>query len=474
MSRTRSGRERTGRAAEAVVRGAARWWMLGLSAALAAGCGEGSGKGAGGGGGNSAGVVARDTGPGLAPAGGGLREALVPPRVTTPDPTLAESLAVAFGVLSTNRTSADAWGRYGQGLEAAEFLAEARTCYGRALELDPDSARWAHLLGLLELADSPDRGFERLEWAIRLGGAGEEASRVRLAQALVERGRFREAEPHVAALLARDAGHAAARLELARLRLFEGRLGEAGEALAPCLTNPFTARSAAQLLGQVRGREGNVAEADRWTRKAAGMGRPFDWPDPYQREVQAWRGDGARRAEQINGLLARQRFTEADALLAEALARRPEDPELLLLAGRSLLQQRRCPEAEARFREHLRVVPDSLNGLTQLALALLCQQRWADAVPVLERSVALKPDFAQAHGNLGVARSQLGDRAGAIRSYREALRCSPGDARQHAALAEELARAGDGEEARSHARQALQLDPGSERAKAVLGRLGER
>ncbi|MBL9128346.1 MAG: tetratricopeptide repeat protein [Verrucomicrobiales bacterium] len=395
-----------------------------------------------------------------------------PPRVSTPDAGLARALTSAYGSLSTNLHSAEAWGRYAQGLEAAEFLAEARRCYGRARELDPTSARWTHLLGLLELQEEPERGLSLLETAARLGGDGEEASRVRLAQALVERGRFADAEPQVRLLLGRNAGHAAARLELARIRLFGGKLSEASEALQPCLTNPYTARPAAQLMGQIRGREGLAEEAARWASRSSGMPRPFDWPDPYQREVQAWRADRAKQAEQAQALLAQRRFADADAFLADALAKSPADLELLLLAGRSLLQQRRCAEAEARFREHLRVAPDSLNGLTQLSLALLCQQRWTDAVPVLERSVALKPDFAQAHANLAVARSRLGDRAGAIRSHREALRCNPGDAGQHAALADELARAGETDEARRHAGQALNLDPTSERAKAVLRRLG--
>lgn len=399
-------------------------------------------------------------------------EGLVPPEITTDslDPALAEQLRVARERVVANPASAEAWGRFGQALHAAEFVREARSGYRRAAELDPTSAAWSHLLGLTELADALEEGLAHLRRAAERGGTNQDASRLRLAQALIERGRFPEATNALEALLQIRPDHPAAQLELGRVRLAEGQLAEAGRRLAPCLTNPFTAQPAARLLSQVRAREGQAEAAAALARQAQTLPKPFDWPDPYLREVQALRSDRARLAEKIGQLLAQRRFAEATTLLEELQQRQPNDPELLLLSGRAHLQQRQCTEAEKRFRQHLETAGDTLNGLIQLGLSLLCQERWSEAAEILERAVALKPDFAQAHANLALARSRQGDSAGAIRSYRDALRCNPGEAGTHAALAEELGRAGDLTEARRHLARALELDPANARARNLQTR----
>lgn len=397
---------------------------------------------------------------------------LTPPAPITThlDATLAAVLRAAQERVLTEPKSADAWGRYGQALEAAEFPDEARRCYAQAVTLDPSAPGWLHLRGLAELATSPELALEHLRRAAAVPGPHQEASRLRLAQALFERGRIAEAAQPLQALLISRPDHPAARLELGRARLAEGQLGEANRWLEPCLTNPYTAQPATLLLSQIRAREGQGEAALALARRAQSMPRPFDWPDPLQKEVQALRSDRARFAEKIAQLLAQKRFAEAEVQLKDLLARTPEDPEALLLAGRAELLQRRCREAEARFRNHLRVAGDSVNGEIQLGLTLLCQERWADAATVLERAVALKPDFGQAHANLALARSRLGDGPGAIRSYRDALRCTPGDAATHAALAEELFRVGDVTAAREHVDRALQLDPANPRARTLRAR----
>lgn len=346
--------------------------------------------------------------------------------------------------------SGPAWGRLGQCFEAAELLSEARVCYARAAVLDPTSARWPHLLGLLELQESPEAALGHLARAMPLAGPTNDAPRVRLAQALVERGRFADATNLLASLLQSQPLHPAARLELARVRLAEGQGAQAAELLTPCLTNPYTARPAALLLSQVRAREGDNAAAAALASKAASMPRPFDWPDPFQREVQDLRQDRARTVERVNFLMIQRRLPDAESLLQPLVERYPDDSEVLLVLGRLRLQQGQCTEAERVLGRHLEVQPRSLNGYIQLGLAFMCQSRWGDAAVTFGRAVEVKPDFAQAHVNLAVARSRAGDGAGAIRSLQAALRCSPGEARTHRLLAEELERGGQPQEAAHH------------------------
>jgi tetratricopeptide (TPR) repeat protein len=386
------------------------------------------------------------------------------------DPALLNVLTNARQAVLSAPRSAEAWGRLGQAWQAAEFTTEARQCYLRACELGPPSPRWFHLLGLLQLADDPAAGINSLGRAAVLAGTTPDAPRVCLAQALGERGRFDEAAPHLQLLLQAQPGHAAARLELARAQLAQGALDPAAETLSVCLTNAFTARSALLLLSQVRQRQGRAAEADELARQAGALPRPFAWPDPYQLEVQRLRQDRSVLAEMINAQLQQRRFPEADRFLREALARYPNDPELLLLQGRLLYQQRDCAAAEGTFRQLLALQPGSVNTLIQLALAQLCLQHWPDAVAALRQAVALKPDFAQAHYNLGYALAKTGDAVGAVGSYREALRCSPGDVAAHVALADELARAGQNAEAQEHLTRALELNPQDPRARQLQER----
>jgi tetratricopeptide (TPR) repeat protein len=387
---------------------------------------------------------------------------------------MLQVIARARAEVVAEQKSGAAWGRLGQAFEAGEFPAQARDCYARAAEFEPMSARWPHLLGLLQLQDSPTAALTNLALATRRADPTNDAPRLRLAQALAERGRFAEATDQLAPLLAARPDHPAARLELARVRLAENQPAAAAELLTPCLTNPYTARPAVLLLSQARVRTGDAEGAGALARRAAAMPRPFDWPDPFLREVQALKQDRARLAERANVQVIQRRFLEAERTLTNLLAEFPDDPEALLVLGRLRLQQGRCADAEATLRRHLAAQTNSLNGLIQLGLALMCQSRWADAGEVFGRAVRVKPDFAQAHFNLGLARSRAGDPAGAIASLRETIRCSPGDANAHAVLAEELARTGAKEEADRHIERALSLDPGNARARALRDRSARR
>lgn len=342
------------------------------------------------------------------------------------DPALRSTLATARQRLLTNRISALAWGRYGQALDAADFGTAAQRCYAEAGQREPDSARWPHLLGLRQLREQPDAALENLGRAVKLSGPTNDASRLRLAQALIERGRTGEATQVLQALLTAFPYHPAARLELARASLSLGNAEAIPTMLAPCLTNPFTARSSHILLGQVRLRQGQADAAAKHSEIAASLPKPFDWPDPFLREVQGLRLDARKQAEQANALLVQKRLPEAETVVSNLLARVPEDPEALLLLGRIRLQQRRCADAEAIFVRHLTLRPESPNGQMQLGMACYCQSKWQEAATAFERAIVLKPDFAQAHYNLGLARLRLGETNAAMASLHEARRLEPG------------------------------------------------
>jgi tetratricopeptide (TPR) repeat protein len=287
-----------------------------------------------------------------------------------------------------------------------------------------------------------------------------------LAQALIERGQRDQARPYLLRLLDAFPGHPAARLEMARIELAEGDLDKASQSLVVCLTNAYTARPAKLLLAQIEQRQGKSESAAALATQAMGMPRPFDWPDPYLREVLRLRVDRQQVQDRINGWLASGQLPDAEAGLQQLMGAYPDDPEGLLLLGRLRLLERQCEDAEEILRRHLSIQPASLNGLIQLALSVLCQQRWHDGAAILRQTIAIKPDFAEAHYNLGYARARAGDLPGARQSYVVALRCRPGYVDAHVALAEILLRAGD-PAAGSHLNSALELDPGNDNARRL-------
>jgi tetratricopeptide (TPR) repeat protein len=401
------------------------------------------------------------------------RKSLTPPPISfaSLDPSLRTIVETSRAAVVQAPKSAGAWGKLGEALHAAEFHAQARFCYSNAAFLDPNAFRWPYLLGLLELQEEPEKAIQHLARATELAGGKTDSPRFQLGRALVERGRYEEAAPHLQTLLTGNPNHAAARLELARVHFSRNALREATREIQPALSNSYTMRPALQLVAQMAQRNGQLETAASVARRAASLPRGFDWPDPVLRDVQSLRTDRARLAEQANALLQQQRLADADALLAKLLNAFPEDPEGLLLLGRLRYLERRCAEAEAVLKRHLAVQADSLNGLVQLGLALHCQQRWSDAIATLERVIQLKPDFAQAHVNLAAARARSGDSAGAIRSYRDALRCNPGDVNTHMALAEELANAGDLPGAAEHVQRAAILSPNDPRIRQAREQL---
>lgn len=383
------------------------------------------------------------------------------------DPALARVIAAAQQAARDNPQSAEAWGKLGQALHAAEFYGEAQECYNRAAKLDPASGRWVYLLATLQLQNDPETAIANLARAVAMIPATNDAPRLRLATALVERGRLPEAGRELETLLASNPGHPAARVELARVKLAGNDAAAAENLLQPALTNVFTARAALLLLSQIKQRTGDGAAAAQLAQRAGSMPKPFDWPDAHLREVQGLLADRQTLLDRANSLIMRQKFPEAETVLNQLSAQAPEDPETLLLLGRLRFQQRRCAEAEQLFRRHLAVRTNSLQGLAQLGLAQFCQDQWKDAAASFRAALAIKPDFAQAHNNLGLALSRAGDSEGALAAFRDALRCQPGDAGARAAIAEELLRLGRNAEALREAGEALQLDPRQPKALRV-------
>lgn len=398
----------------------------------------------------------------------GCQRPVEPPAVSTVslDTALDSLVADSRQAVLSAPKSAEAWGKLGQALHAAEFFPEARQCYRRAAELDPRSPRWPHLLGVLELADDFESGVRNLQRAVELGGPQSVTSRLRLGQALLERGRNNEAIFQLNLLVTQDTPSQAASLGLARALVAGNEMEKAATIL-----QGIPSRDATMLLAQIRQRQGDAVESVRLVRLAPTLQDSQESPDPFLNEVLSLRADARSLADHANALLVQRRSADAETIINRLLQNYPGNPEGLLLLGRLRYQQQRCGEAEEILRRHLAAQPESLNGLLQLALSQFCQQRWNEAASSLKQAVALKPDSGPAHYNLGYALLRTGDAEGGITALREAVRCDPGDARTRLALADALRRKGDFADARVQLERVLEANPNQTTARQMLDRL---
>src|SRR5947209_9301049 len=110
-------------------------------------------------------------------------------------------------------------------LSIHDFLAEADGCFANAEKFDGTEPRWPYLRGLARSGENPEDALPHLRRAAQLCG-DLPAPHLRLAELLVERGDFDEAEGHIQRVLNRDPKDGRALLALGRISFARGRLQE--------------------------------------------------------------------------------------------------------------------------------------------------------------------------------------------------------------------------------------------------------
>jgi tetratricopeptide (TPR) repeat protein len=182
------------------------------------------------------------------------------------------------------------------------------------------------------------------------------------------------------------------------------------------------------------------------------------------------------------GLLALQQgdARSAAALVARAVAIRPEVASYHATVGEAYWALGQPSRAIASYRESLRLFPDNAEALSNLGSMLKAEGNINEAIACLLRAVALRPDLAAAHNNLGSALQQHGDLTAAARHFRAAVRLDASIAEAHSNLGLVLLEQGDPEEAVGYSNEAVRLRPEFVAARLnlgnvlqALGRLGE-
>jgi tetratricopeptide (TPR) repeat protein len=387
--------------------------------------------------------------------------------------------------------SGTAWGELGMAFNAHDASAEAVACYRRAMDLDPNDARWPFLLAAQ--LNRGDAGGDKEE-AVRLYGraadcpatspAHRATALLSLADLLTELGRGDEAAPTYRLVYAADPSNPWAAYRVGTALAERDETEKAAQVLLSLARNPYARKKSAIAMAQLSRRAGRAKDADGFDYAAGLLPPDHHWPNPFTAEVASlWRG---RRAL-MDRYVAQESAHEDKAAVGTATALADQYPsvETQVLLLRALVNAGDYPAAVAVADDILRdadgrrlVTAHAFLGLARLGLAdrAEAEGRKADAdrllaqaAEALGESVRLKSDYAPGHFYRARALLRLGRLKEAEESGRAGVACRPEEWEGYLTLADVLAAAGRKAEAIAAAEQAVKLaHPNEPRPKKAL------
>ncbi|MFT5049501.1 MAG: tetratricopeptide (TPR) repeat protein [Chlamydiales bacterium] len=376
--------------------------------------------------------------------------------------------------------------------EAQRQWLEARACFERAHELEPEQPVWIHhvalclhhngrsgdALSFLEgsrAAVAQDGPTQHLLGTLLLQtGASDEAAQAfnvaiageperpegyaGLGQALTELGNNEEALVALERAVALDPTYASAQYLLGLAYRSTGRETEAQAALA------LGAGAHARIMPDRLSEERMTYLVSRVDRLQA----------PQQRTKGSRRAAAQANADAVlkhapddaealvlraRALMQKGSFAEALASLEQVLAADPDNVDGLVCSGISLAQIGRAQAATRALRHAESLAPDSVEVHTSLASHLLQLGQAQDALLAAERAIELDPRSAEGHGTLAMARMSLGQHALAKAGFARALQLKPKNRQMIEAYGRALHQMGDNPGARTVFEQLTSMAP---------------
>ena len=150
-----------------------------------------------------------------------------------------------------------------------------------------------------------------------------------------------------------------------------------------------------------------------------------------------------------------------------AIARNPDDINMVALLGATLLKTGKVSEAEKYLRQTIRLAPTFAKPHEDLGHLLLDKGEFGEAARVLKTATRLDPELDKAFFNLGKALSMLGMGKKADEAFEKSFELNP--ERKKLALAAEHQNAGRLEEAEQAYKEVLRDNPTNVDAIRLLG-----
>ena len=410
------------------------------------------------------------------------------------EPQVARVIAEAHSAVVRRPDSLEAWGAYGEMLDAHRMLAEAETCYRRAWSMALDDFRWIYLLATV-LDDQENRQDE----AISMYGIASRikpnyaTTWVRLGLLLHTLGRTTEAREALEKALEIREDIAIAHRTLGEVLMGLGHADQALEHLETAAAMYPDDRKVQAALARTYERAGEPARARAAAEKARRLEVTIPIPDPIRYPImeknmstlrlqkrakrQMLSGDFAAAIENLKIVTdVASENASAHFLLAQAYRRvgkqeltlrhlqtavriRDEFIPAHLLLGILYMKRGDPAKAVEQLRHARRHDENHPKVALQLATALGMQGDLDDAISEFELAVELNPDSAPLHVNWGNVLLRQRDRREAIAHFREALRIDPEFIDAHYNLALVLEQIGRTDEAIEHYRNVTAVRP---------------
>lgn len=174
---------------------------------------------------------------------------------------------------------------------------------------------------------------------------------------------------------------------------------------------------------------------------------------------------GEKRWQEARKSLAEGKAAEAKATFEELIKEYPQEADLHLFLGISLLRLREPQAAQAAVKKALSINPNHVEARTLLG--------WIDsevrgdfeaAIKEYTRVVELRPGSPEAYNNLGVAQKRKGDLTSAADSFSKALKLKPDYSAAISNRGWVLAEQNRWSDARREFERALAINPGEDGA----------
>jgi tetratricopeptide (TPR) repeat protein len=161
-------------------------------------------------------------------------------------------------------------------------------------------------------------------------------------------------------------------------------------------------------------------------------------------------------------------WEQARPLLQQALALRPDSPDLHYNLASVCFQLDDLPAAALHFRETTRLDPLRAGAYINLGAVYNLLDELDRAIDALRRGLHLDPHRAEGYYNLGLVHRRKGQKDLAIQAYREAIRVEPRMADAHYNLGNLLLDQAQYGQAAGAYKMALKLRPNWDRARQGL------
>lgn len=172
-----------------------------------------------------------------------------------------------------------------------------------------------------------------------------------------------------------------------------------------------------------------------------------------------------KRWEQARKDLAQGKAAEAKAAFEELLRQYPNDADLHLFLGMSLLRLRDPQTAILAIKRAIGINGEHVDARTLLGyVELEIRGDIPAALKEYRKVIELRPNSPEAHSNLAVAHKKQGDLDAAVASLNKALELKPDHVGALTTRGSTFAELGKWPEARRDFEQALKLSPGDEGA----------